>query len=477
MAYKSFRTYVEELDKAGELTHIKAQVDWDSEIGAITRAIYKRRGPAMLFENIKDTPIGSLFCGAMHEDKKFGMMFDIGADIHEHYDFLSARMSALPKAPIIVYSGVCQENVLMGEDVDLNKFPSPKWHPLDGGRYIGTLGCVVTQDPDTGINNVAIIRVMNEGKDKLGMNAEQHTAIHLRKYRDRKENMPFAMAIGVPPAVLISGAAKVPYGVDEYTVAGAICDDPIPLVKCKTNDLYVPADAEVVIEGSVFYDDSEWLDEGPFGEFTGHFSADKPSKKPTGLVTCITYRNDPILQGTSPGVGNNENGGAVKRSHGANQLAALRSAGIPGVKDLSVLEMGCASFVTAVSLSKQFWGGNAQQAANLLMSMGHFPKIVVLVDDDIDVFDPGMVLWAVASRVQPSRDITILPMNQVTTPLDPSIPDELRKRGLLAMTSRMIIDATTFNKGVTFSKLVLDDEETKRKIAEKWSEYGFTIPY
>lgn len=477
MAYKSFRQYYNELEAAGEVSHIKAKVDWDTEVGAITRAIYKRKGPAMLFENVKDSSVGSLFCGAMHEAKKFGMMFDIGEDIHEHYEFLSTKMNEKPIDPIIVEKAVCQENIVRGDDVDLYVFPTPKWHADDGGRYIGTLACQVTQDPDTGINNVAIFRTMIEGKNKIGFNAEQQNGIHLRMYRDRKQNMPFAMGISVPPALILPASGKAPYGVDEYTIAGAIAGEPIPLVKCITNDLYVPADSEVVLEGYIPWDSNEWLDEGPFGEFPGHFSADKPSKKPTAIVTCITYRNNPILQGTSPGVGPNEQGGLIQRAYGSSYLAALRASGIPGVKDLAVLEMGCASFIMAVSFTKQFYGGNAQQAANFLMSIGHFPKIVILVDEDIDVHDQGMVLWALASRVQPSRDVTILPMNQVTTPLDPSIPDELRSKGLFAMTSRMIIDSTKQNKGVTFSKLVIDDEETKKKVAARWPEYGFPIPY
>lgn len=476
MAYKSFRNFVDQLEAKDMVHHITAEVDWDSEVGAITRAVYKRRGHAMMFDNVKDTKIGRLFCGAMHEPVKYGMQFDIGPDIHEQYDFLADRMVAPPIDPIIVESGVCQENVLTGDDIDLYAFPTPKWHPNDGGRFIGTLGVEVTQDPDTGINNVAVFRCMIEGKDKIGLNAEQHNAIHLKKYRDRKENMPFAVAIGVPPSLIPAAISKVPYGIDEYTVGGAIAGEGLPLVKCVSNDLYVPADSEIVIEGYVPWDDSEWLPEGPYGEFTGHFSADKPSVKPTGIVTAITYRNDPILQGTSPGVGPNEQTHALVRGYGSSYNAELRRSGIP-FKDLAVLEMGCASFVMAVSFEPQAMAGVPMQAANFLNSIGHFPKFIVLVDDDIDVFDPGMVLWAVASRVQPSRDVIILPMNQNTTCLDPSIPDELRHKGLQATTSRMIIDATKSGKGVTFSKLVVDSDEWKKHVEERWEEYGFPIPF
>jgi 4-hydroxy-3-polyprenylbenzoate decarboxylase len=475
MAYKSFRKFVEELDAVGELSHVTCEVDWDSEIGSITRAIFKRKGPAVLFENVKDSRI-PLFCGAMHEAKKFGMMLDISDNLKEQCAFLTERLSKTI-APVIVSEGPCQENVLLGDDIDLYMFPTPKWHPNDGGRFIGTMGCFVTEDPETGIPNVAVFRSMIEGKNKIGFNSEQQNAIHLRMFQAKKENMPFAMSISAPPAVVLSSSSKVPYGIDEYAVSGSIAGEPIPLVKCKTNDLHVPADAEIVIEGYVPWDMGEWLLEGPYGEFTGHFSSDQPSIKPTGIVTCVTYRNNPIMQGTCPGVGPNEQTALMLRAYGGSGLASLKASGIPGVKDLSVLEMGCASFVWAVSITSQFYGGHAAEIANFLMSRGHFPKILVLVDEDIDVFDPGLVLWAVASRVQPARDIRILPANQVSTPLDPSLPDEQREKGLYCMTSRMIIDATKQNKGVTFSKLVYDTEEAKAKVEERWAEYGFPIPY
>ncbi len=366
---------------------------------------------------------------------------------------------------------------MTGDDIDLYIFPTPKWHPKDGGRFIGTLGCIVTQDPDTGINNVAIFREMIEGKNKIGFNAEQHNGIHLRKFRDRQQNTPFATAIGVPPAVIPAGASKVPYGVDEYEVAGGIAGQPIPLVKCATNDLYVPADSEIVLEGYIPWNTDEWELEGPYGEFTGHFSSSHPTKKPTGILTAITYRNNPVMWGTSPGVGPNEVSYSGTVAYTSSWKQSLLAAGIPGVKDLNVIEMGCSSLVCVVSLSKPFYAGNAQAAMYFLQSLGNFPKITIAVDDEIDVFDTDMVLWAVASRTQPHRDVEITLPNLQGCCLDPSIPDRLRPMPTPA-TSRMMIDATKYFKdGVTFSELVQDSPQAKQAVADRWSDYGFKIKY
>lgn len=470
MSYKDLRTYIKQLEESGNLRRIKAEVDWDSEIGAITREVYKRKGPAMLFENVRDSKI-PLFCGAMHESRKYGMMFDCGEDIREQIDFLTVAMSNLIK-PVMVDEGVCQENVLLGDEIDLGIFPAPKWHPMDGGRFIGTLGCCVTKDPDTNIRNVAIFRQQILSKNSIGFNCEQQNGIHLRKYRDRGQPMPFATAIGVPPAVLPAAVSKSPYGVDEYEVAGGIAGEPIPLVKCRTVDLEVPADAEIVLEGYVSPNSDEWQPEGPYGEFTGHFSSDGPTKKPTGILTAITYRNNPILQGTSPGVGPNECSHAMTMAYTPSWRASLLAAGIPGVKDLNVMEMGCASFICVVSLSKHYYAGNAQAAMFFLLSLGHFPKIVICVDDDVDVFNTDMVLWALASRTQPHRDVQITLPNTWGAALDPSIPEKIRKMPVSA-SSRMLIDATKYFKDdVTFSPMVVDDEAMRKFIASRWKEYG-----
>jgi UbiD family decarboxylase len=343
---------------------------------------------------------------------------------------------------------------------------------MDGGRFIGTLGCVVTRDPETGIRNVAVYREQIQGKNKIGVNCEQHGGIHLRKNRDRNQPTPVATCIGVPPAVLLASAAKVPYGVDEFDVAGGIAGQPIPLVKCQTVDLEVPADSEIVLEGYIPPDSAEWEMEGPFGEFHGHFNDMGPRKRPTAVLTAITYRNNPILQGCSPGVGPNEVTFSGQIGFAAGLWDSLRKAGIPGVKAVNVTESS-ACFTAVVSLSRHFYRGNAQSVMNHAFAVGHFPKICIVVDDDIDVYDDFMVQWAVNTRVQPHRDIYITPANTWGCPLDPSIP--LKDRPMPRSTSsRMGIDATKYFKDDTeFSQLVVDQPQTIAQVQRRWKEYGF----
>ncbi|MGE0116237.1 MAG: UbiD family decarboxylase [Steroidobacteraceae bacterium] len=472
MAYKDLRTFIDQLDKAGELHRIKAQVDWDIEIGAITRELFRRKkGPAVLFENVKDSKI-PLFTGTMFGPEKYAMMIDVEPRTPE--SIIKKLVDGIGKtiAPVMVDKAPCQENVLLGDDIDLGMFPSPRWHHMDGGRFIGTLGCVVTKDPDTGIRNVGVYRGQIEGKNKVGINCEQHGGVHLRKNRDRGLPTPVASCIGVPPAVLLGAAAKVPFGVDEFYVAGGLAEQPIPLVKCKTIDLEVPADAEIILEGYIPADSGEWEMEGPFGEFHGHFNDMGPRKRPTAILTAITFRNHPILQGCSPGVGPNEVTLSGQMGFAAGLWDSLIKAGIPGVKAVNVPESS-ACFTAVVSLSRHFYKGNAQAVMNHAFAIGHFPKTCIVVDDDIDIYDDFMVQWAVNTRVQPHRDIYITPANTWGCPLDPSIA--LKDRPMPRTTSsRMGIDATKFFKDDTeFSPLVLDESETIQKVLSRWKEYGF----
>lgn len=474
MAYKDLRAFMAELEQEGKLHRVTAEVDWNVEIGAITRELFRRKkGPATLFENVKDSKI-PLLTGTMFGADKYAMMIDV--EPREPQAIIRRLVDGIGEtiAPVMVESGPCQENVLLGDDIDLGIFPAPQWHPKDGGRFIGTLGCVVTRDPETGIRNVGIYRGQNLARNKLGINCEQHGGVHMRKNRDRGMPTEFASCIGVPPSVMLGAIAKVPFGMDEYDVAGGLAGESIPLVKCKTVDLEVPADAEIVIEGYIPADSSEWEMEGPFGEFHGHFNEAEARKRPTGIITAITYRNSPILQGCSPGVGPNELTLCGQMGFAAGMWDSLKKAGIPGVEAVNVPESGAGGFTAVVSLSRHFYRGNAQAVMNHLFSVGHFPKIVIVVDSDIDIYDDFMVQWAVNTRVQPHRDIYITPANTWGCALDPSI--SMKDRPMpRTVSSRMGIDATRyFKEDTVFSDLITDDPETVRKVQARWKEYGFS---
>ncbi len=474
MAYKDLRTLMAQLDERGLLHRISREVDWDGELPAIMRHLYKQgpNGPAVLFEHVKDSKIPML-SGIMYGDEKYSMLFDTEPTLQAIVDHYHTNYENHIK-PVLVDNAPCQQNVVRGDDVDVTIWPSPRFSPEDGGRYIGTQNVTITADPDTGIQNCGIYRQMVMGRNRIGVNCEQHTGIHLTKNRAAGVVTPFASVIGPPPAVMVAAAGKPPFGVDELELAGGLAGEPIPVTKCLTNDLLVPADAEAILEGYILPDSDDWGLEGPFGEFHGHHNDMVPKKRPTVVVTCMTFRDDPIFLGTPPGVGPNELTYSGKISYLAANHAQLVRSGIPCVKAVNVTEMGCGSFVCVVQLSgKPPYKGVPQACMHSLFSFSNFPKIVVVVDDDIDIFDDGMVQWAIASRVQPHRDVMITPFNTWGCALDPSIP--FAHRGHPNSTqSRMGIDATKYYKDdVTFSSLVQDTPEMIEHVKSIWGELGF----
>jgi 4-hydroxy-3-polyprenylbenzoate decarboxylase len=238
--------------------------------------------------------------------------------------------------PRIVKEGPCKENVVTGKDINLYDFPVPQWNRVDGGRYLLTYGGVVTKDPTTGVMNVGIYRGMVSAKDRIPilMWRAQHIGHHVTAWQNGgSSEMPIAVAIGWEPSLGFTGGSPVPKGVCEYDVMGSIRGEPVDLVKCETVDLYVPATAEIVIEGYLQLDPKNHDMEGPFAEFTGYVAGDK-SPKPTIRVTAITHRNNPILRGAIEGSlpgSYSENGICSSIMRASTAWNVLDRAGVPGI--------------------------------------------------------------------------------------------------------------------------------------------------
>jgi 4-hydroxy-3-polyprenylbenzoate decarboxylase len=470
MGYRDLREFIRRLEEEGELQRIKVEVDWNLELSAIMRRVFEINGPACLFERVKDYQF-PVFSGGFFGHKKYGLAVGAQPNIKSAMSkMLQAVRNPIP--PKLVEKGPCKENIDTGGRINLEKFPVPRWHHLDGGRYIGTLGVIITKDPETGIRNMGIYRQQMLGKNKLGTNTTQHLGIHLQKYRSMNKAMPIATAIGVPPELLAAATAHVAYGVDEMGIAGGIAAGPIPLVKCESIDLEVPATAEIVLEGEIPPDPDLWEGEGPFGEFTGHFSSLQPMKRPTAYLKAVTYRDTPIYQGCSPGVPPNEETTYREIGQSVGIWDKLLKSGVPGIKEVYATEMGCAQFKVIVSMDKQFYSGNARQVIDVVFGTAHGVKWVIVVDDDIDIYDMGQVEWAIAVRVQPHRDIFITDNRCTGVSLDPSIHPDLRKYPLV-QTSRVGIDATTKFKGHDFPPVVRSAEEQIKQVERRWREYGF----
>ncbi len=472
MSFKDIREFISKLEEEGELHRIKAEVDWNLELGAVMRTVFEKKGPACLFENVKDSEF-PVFTGGFFGYKRYGLAVGAPPDMRS---ILQKMLKATenPIKPVLVDNAPCKENIDIGDMIDIGKFPVPKWFHLDGGRYIGTLGTIITKDPDTGIRNMGVYRQQIVGKNKLGMLATQQCGINLQKYRARNKPMPIATAIGAPPSVLAAAIVRAPYGDDELGIAGGLIGEPIPLVKCESIDLEVPAHAEIILEGEIPPDTSLWVDEGPFGEFSGYCSTIESEIKPVVQLSAVTYRDTPIFQGCSPGIPPNEETTYREIGSTVGAWRNILKAGVPGIKEVYATEMGCAEFIIVVSMDQQFYLGNAREAIEAVFAtVGKTTKWVIVVDDDIDIFDRGQVEWALSVRVQPHRDIIITDDRHSGNPLDPSIHPGLRSHPLLVRGSRIGIDATTKNKGYEFPPLVKSTEEEEKLVELRWKEYGF----
>jgi 4-hydroxy-3-polyprenylbenzoate decarboxylase len=482
MAYNDMREWIDKLEKEGELARIKTEVDWDLEIGGIAREAADRAGPALLFENIKDhkNTIGKkLFTCSLSTFSKIALMMGLPKETpyKELIQVWRERVKK-PLKPVIVDTGPCKENILKGNDIDLFQFPVPHWQKLDGGRYIGTFHGVVTKDPDTGWTNVGTYRQMIHDKNTTTMSVAQgqHIWFHWKKYRPKGKNMPLAVTIGWDPVLPAIASAPVATGIDEYDIMGAIRQKAVELVKCETVDLYVPATSEIVLEGEVITDLSQFIPCGPFGEYTGHYG---PSNKRAPFkVNCITYRNDPILQGTLEGLPILEDHRICAVSHSALiwDLLEERMVGVTGVNS----DPSTAYANLMVQIDNSYYGQVHQVASNVWSShlSNMMCKNIIVCDRDVDIYDLGRVFWAIGYRVDPTKDIIQFP--GWISALDPIVhpKDRLSAGGNKGM--RLLIDATkSIDRprdeaywGERFAVVAYPDEATMKKVFANWDNYG-----
>ncbi len=483
------------LEEKGELARVTGRVHWDRELGVLTREVLRRKGPALLYTNIEDYNgpqsrctqlVTGLFAGYRRLSLLLGFPDLVSNDllIRHVIEKNSGRL-----APVLVDKGPVQENVLLGSDIDLYEFPVPKWHYLDGGRYINTFASVVTRDPDDGGLNVGVYRGMIAGRDKISvlLAPSQHWGRHWAGYTSRKQAMPVACVYGWNPVMDFVASTPLPFGVNEYEVMGAYLGAPAPLVKCRTVDLEVPATAEIVVEGFISADPATFLPEGPFGEFTGYVS-DVPTARPVIQVTAVTHRHNPIfrgtLEGSLPGAsGENSFMSSIQRA--AIAWGLLKQAGVPGV--LNVVAHPVTNGTTIVVQIRKAFEGHAQQVAAALWSSNaalYRYKIVVVVDEDIDPTDYEAVDWAIAYRVSPGTDDMVVFPGSFGSPLDPSTPIEKRSVPKLGagLWNRLLIDATRTWRfdprpewlNQNFPPTVANTDEERRSVLERWDSYGFT---
>ncbi len=498
IAFGDLRGWMKALDAAGELHKIDAEVDWNVELGTIARlAQGTGLGPALLFRNIRDYGKNSrcrqIFAGGLSSYRRIAMMLGLPPDTHPRELVKLGRTILTGSiAPKIVKTGPVKENIVKGDDVDLYDFPAPQWNRADGGRYIMTYGGVVTKDPATEVMNVGVYRGMVSGKNKIPilMWRAQHIGHHATAWQQAGHSaMPIAVAIGWEPAADFVGGSPVPKGTCEYDVIGAIRGAPVELVKCETVDLYVPASAEIVIEGYLDLDPQTYLPEGPYAEFTGYVAGDR-SPKPAIRVTCITHRKDPILRGTIEGTmpgSFSENSVCSSIMRAATAWNVLDRAGVPGVTGVWCPPVQAG--VNTVVQVKQSYRGVAKQVANALWgsSAAHVRyKHVTVVDDDIDIHDYAAVDWAIAFRVNAGEDDIVIMPASFGAGLDPSTRRRDRNVNQFGTGkwNRVLIDATVNLDydpdpdlgGARFPPTVWPEQKDIDAVKARWGELGFDKP-
>jgi len=489
VALDTLTEFVQALDAAGELVRVRQPVKAHLELCEVADRVMKQPGggPALLFEHVvlrdgsrSRYPVGINLFGSMSR-----MAMSLGVErLDDHGDRITrlmdlkvpegilGKLSMLPrllevaKFPPRMQSGTppCQEVVLRGDEVDLDQLPIITCWPEDGGPYI-TFPMVITKDPKRGIRNVGMYRVQQLGKNLLAMHWQRHKvgAAHWREMAQRGERMPTVIVVGADPASMYSASAPLPPTVDEFIFAGFLREKPVKLAKALTCDLEVPADADFVLEG--YIDPAEALvTEGPFGDHTGFYSL--ADLYPAVHVTTMTMRRNPIFPATIVGRPPMEDfylGHATERI-----FLPLLKLTIPEIVDYHMPAEGIFHNLVFVSIRKEY-PGQAYKVMNALWGQGlmSLAKVLVVVDDWVDVRNPQEAWWVALNNIDPERDtrFTMGPMDV----LDHS-------SRAFTYGSKMGIDATRKLPEEGFTRewppVIEMDADTKRAVDAMWPSLG-----
>jgi len=418
LIYKDIRDFIFYLEKKGEILRIKEKVSYNLEIAEITDRVSKKGGPALFFENVENSqfPVVTNLFGSYKR-----MAWALGVeDIEEIPQRITKLLSQKPPDgffdkikmlpqlfefakyfPKIVKSAPCQE--IVEENPDVTKLPALFCWPKDGGRFI-TLPLVFTKDPETGIRNCGMYRMHIYDAKTTGMHWHLHKdgSHHYIKAERLGKRLEVAVAIGGDPAVIYSATAPLPPNIDEMIFAGFLRKEPVLLVKCKTVDLEVPANAEFVLEGYV--DPYERRIEGPFGDHTGFYS---PAEEyPVFHITCITRRKDAIYPATLVGKPPMEDCYMAKATE--RIFLPLLKLDFPEIVDMNLPMEGVFHNCAIISIKKTY-PGQAKKVINGLWGKGQmmFAKLIIVVDEDVNVQDLRYTAWRVLNNVDWKRDVLI----------------------------------------------------------------------
>ncbi len=471
MAYRDFRDFLAVSEQRGKLRRVAKTVDRSWEPASMAKWMFQ----------------------ALPEDDRFGLMFEnvegsefplvtgaLGASVHTYAMALGVEPDELndkwleallnPIPPRVVDVAPCQEVVRLGDDARLGDLPIPVWTPgKDVGPYITTI--TVNRHAETGAQNMGVYRtkVRDDHSVVVNLNPGRQGFIYSRSYLDQGQPAPIAWVVATEPVVHLATVANMPLGVDEITVAGGLKGAPIDLVKCKTSDIMVPANAEIIIEGELVPGEDD--EEGPFGEFAGYMGP--VSRKPVARITAITHRKDAIYYGYTSQMPPSESTVIQSLTNAPLLLKTLRhDHGETSVRDVFIdLTFGGLLAHGIIAMAPRH-PGHAKRIGRLIADMSPLKRVTV-VDEDIDIRDPLHVEWAMNAHYNPVRDTVIIDDVYYPIHMDPSIrvDDQASEPG-----SKIVIDAT---QTIDAGELSLPPRDIMMRALESWRQAGlpdFELP-
>ena len=486
MSFKDLREFISLLEQEGELKRITAEVDPNLEITEIADRCLRNGGPALLFENPKGSSVpllANLFGNtkrialAMGQQDLEGLR-DVGRLLaflkepsppkgwRDLWQSLPSYKNVLNMPPAVRKTAPCQEVVIAEEEVDLGFLPIQTCWPGDAGPLV-TWPLVITQGPEKDRQNLGIYRMQKIGPNKLIMRWLSHRggALDFKEWQDKfpGEGFPVSIAIGADPATVLATVTPVPDTLSEYAFAGLLRNSKTEVVKSLTNDLQVPASAEIVLEGVIEAD--EMADEGPYGDHTGYYN--EVERFPVFTIKRITHRRDPIYHSTYTGRPPDE---PAMLGVALNEVfVPLLQKQFPEIVDFYLPPEGCSYRMAIVSMKKQYPG----HAKRVMMGVWSFlrqfmyTKFVVVVDEDINIRRWEDVIWAITTRMDPIRD-TVMIDNTPIDYLDFASP-------VAGLGSKMGLDATNKMAGETereWGSTITMSDEVKARVDSLWQDLG-----
>ena len=486
MKYTDLRDFIDHLEQRGELKRISVEVDPVLEMTEISDRVLRAGGPALLFENPKgsDIPVLTNLFGTTHRvalgmgEESVEALREVGAllaylkepeppkGMKDAWQKMPIFKQVLNMAPKVVKSAACQQQIIEGDDIDLSNYPIQHCWPEDVAPLI-TWGLVVTKGPHKPRQNMGIYRQQVIGKNRVIMRwlSQRGGALDFKEWQQEHPGEPFPVSVvlGCDPATILAAVTPIPDSLSEYAFAGLLRGSKTELVKCKGNDLQVPASAEIVLEGFIYPDDM--ADEGPYGDHTGYYN--EVDQFPVFTVERITQRKDPIYHSTYTGRPPDEP--AILGVALNEVFVPILQKQFPEIVDFYLPPEGCSYRMAVVSMKKQYPG----HAKRVMMGIWSFlrqfmyTKFIIVVDDDVNVRDWNDVIWAITTRMDPARDTTLIENTPIDY-LDFASP-------VSGLGSKMGMDATNKLPGETereWGRPIERDADVVTKIDDIWQSLG-----